>query len=119
MEAETASLRAFVFEAACLLGCEADEPGALESMIVELYAMRDRDVDGAIEIANLRAEVERLLADAVRSRTDFARSVAAYLDSPMAFAFQQWMELPEPRPEIFKWATDQIIAAARGDRTLP
>jgi len=78
MEAETASLRAFVFEAACLLGCEADEPGALESMIVELYAMRDRDVDGAKEIESLRAEVERITAelDALRaSGVDWARCI--------------------------------------------
>jgi len=72
--AEIASLRAFVSEVADLLGCEADEPGALESMIVELSAMRDRDEDGAIEIANLRAEVERLTAerDACRRILDAA-----------------------------------------------
>jgi len=73
-EAEIAILHAFVSEVADLLGCEADEPGALESIIVEMSAMRDRDADGAKEIASLRAEVERLTAerDACRRILDAA-----------------------------------------------
>jgi len=70
-EDEIASIRAFLVEAACLLGCEADEPGALESMTVELSAMRDRDVDGAIEIERLTAEIAREIL-----RQEYALSIA-------------------------------------------
>jgi len=69
---EISSLRAFLFEAACLLGCEADDllecdedvPGALKSVIIELHALRGRDVDSAKEIASLRAERDDALRDA-------------------------------------------------------
>lgn len=50
---------------------------------------------------------------------DFAERMAAWLHGGHSYGFQEWMELEEVRPDFQTWAVAQILAAARGERTLP
>ena len=50
---------------------------------------------------------------------DFAERITSWLHGGHSYAFQEWMELEEVRPDFQTWAVAQIIAAANGERTLP
>jgi hypothetical protein len=54
---------------------------------------------------------------------EFAEQVAAWLsvdgDDWLSPADRAWFALPDPRPDSDKWTAEQILAAARGERTLP